>query len=136
MEKNQPAKIRGKIHLQDELNLIIPQPSKEPPDKSLILTSFFNVPYATRSISEQLDVYIPTSDEKPFPVFFWMHGGGWSFCDKQEDGPVCSLPEKCRIANTATYVRSNCPPFFIIHGKADIAVHYTQALFLQKDQGR
>ncbi|MBL8958731.1 MAG: alpha/beta hydrolase [Gemmatimonadetes bacterium] len=42
-----------------------------------------NVPYATRSASQKLDIHLPTTGAKPYPVVLWIHGGGWSSGDKQ-----------------------------------------------------
>ncbi len=35
------------------------------------------IKYATRSPSELLDLYVPTTGKGPFPVVLWIHGGGW-----------------------------------------------------------
>ena len=40
-----------------------------------------NVPYATDSERQVLDVYAP-ADAKNLPVVFWIHGGGWQSGDK------------------------------------------------------
>jgi acetyl esterase/lipase len=61
-----------------------------PPPHGLVLTpslevtpsALTNLPYATRSAAQKLDIYLPTSGVKPYPVVVWVHGGGWSTGDK------------------------------------------------------
>lgn len=45
-------------------------------------------------------------------------------------GNIREMPDKCREASPLTYVTVNTPPFFIIHGKADVAVPYLQSVEL------
>lgn len=40
-------------------------------------TKFVDQAYATRSSAQKLDLYLPTTGTKPFPVVLWIHGGGW-----------------------------------------------------------
>jgi acetyl esterase/lipase len=36
--------------------------------------------------SQKLDIYLPTTGTKPYPVVVWVHGGGWSGGDKNSAG--------------------------------------------------
>lgn len=36
-----------------------------------------NISYASRSPSQKLDIHLPTTGKKPYPVVIWVHGGGW-----------------------------------------------------------
>lgn len=40
------------------------------------VTSHLNIPYGTESPQQALDIYVPKG-EGPFPVFVFVHGGGW-----------------------------------------------------------
>lgn len=41
-----------------------------------------DIAYATRSPAEKLDLHLPSSGTKPYPVVIWIHGGGWYTGDK------------------------------------------------------
>lgn len=67
--------------------------SKLPAGSSHIL----HVPYVARNqtearphASQTLDVYAPPG-EGPFPLIFWIHGGGWHSGDKLESGVHLAL---------------------------------------------
>ncbi|MCX6138716.1 MAG: alpha/beta hydrolase [Ignavibacteriales bacterium] len=42
---------------------------------------FRDIPYATISKAQKLDMYVPEGNG-PFPVVIWIHGGGWERWDK------------------------------------------------------
>jgi acetyl esterase/lipase len=44
--------------------------------------------------------------------------------------PVLTVPEKARAANPVTYVRTDAPPFLIMHGLADNTVAHGQSVLL------
>ena len=46
------------------------------------------------------------------------------------------IPDKARAASPLTYVRADAPPFYIIHGKADVAVPYLQSVELADALGK
>lgn len=43
-------------------------------------------------------------------------------------GQLTECPEKCRAINPATYITSDCPPFYLQHGTADHLVPYLQSV--------
>lgn len=43
-----------------------------------------DVPYAGRSPSEKLDIYLPDEGDGPFPVIVSLHGGAFMGCDKAD----------------------------------------------------
>lgn len=43
-------------------------------------------------------------------------------------GRLSEFPERCRVINPATYITSDCPPFYIQHGKKDHVVPYLQSV--------
>jgi len=45
-------------------------------------------------------------------------------------GMLDENPEKCRSANPMTYIKKDNPPFYIQHGKTDVAVPYLQSVNL------
>lgn len=47
-------------------------------------------------------------------------------------GPIQELPERCALANPATYIQNNNPPFLIIHGDKDPLVPYCQSDYLHQ----
>ncbi len=53
-----------------------------PADTSFITRKFLDVPYATVSNSQRLDVYLPETGSGPFPVIVSIHGGAFMGCDK------------------------------------------------------
>ncbi|MGQ0647650.1 MAG: alpha/beta hydrolase fold domain-containing protein [Gemmatimonadaceae bacterium] len=46
------------------------------------VSAITNIAYATRSPTQKLDLYLPTSGPKPYPVVLWLHAGGWHSGDK------------------------------------------------------
>ena len=40
-----------------------------------------DIPYASLSVSQKLDIYIP-ADSGVYPAVLWVHGGGWDLWDK------------------------------------------------------
>jgi acetyl esterase/lipase len=48
--------------------------------------SYKDVPYASLSPAQKLDIYLPENSRGPYPVVIWIHGGGWSGGDKAGDG--------------------------------------------------
>lgn len=50
--------------------------------KSLDITIIRDVPYATQSDAQKLDIYMLYKRDKPCPVIMWMHPGGFHEGDK------------------------------------------------------
>jgi acetyl esterase/lipase len=82
--------------------IIIPLP---PADVSHILRKWLDLPYASLSPAQKLDVYLPDDGEGPFPVILFIHGGGFALGDKR-DIPVL------------TYLKG------LEHGYAVVSVNY------------
>jgi acetyl esterase/lipase len=55
-----------------------------PADTSHIRRRFLNIPYASLSPAQQLDIYLPDQGEGPFPVIVAIHGGAFMGCDKAD----------------------------------------------------
>jgi acetyl esterase/lipase len=55
-----------------------------PADVSDIHRKWLDIPYAGLSPAQQLDIYLPAEGNHPFPVFLYIHGGGFSFGDKRD----------------------------------------------------
>lgn len=49
---------------------------------SYIKQKWLNVPYATASETEKMDIYLPNNGSGPFPVIVSLHGGGFALGDK------------------------------------------------------
>jgi acetyl esterase/lipase len=45
---------------------------------------YLDIPYARRSMSQMLDIYLPDEGEGPFPVILSIHGGAFMGCDKSD----------------------------------------------------
>jgi acetyl esterase/lipase len=58
------------------------QGGMQAPDTSNIHHKWLNIPYATQSSSQQLDIYLPNEGEGPFPVIVSIHGGAFMMGDK------------------------------------------------------
>lgn len=53
-------------------------------DVSFVARKFLDVPYASISPSQKLDIYLPEQGEGPFPVLMVIHGGGFMIGDKRD----------------------------------------------------
>ena len=51
-------------------------------DTSQIRRKWLDLPYATQSPAQKLDLYLPNEGDDPFPVIATFHGGAWMFGDK------------------------------------------------------
>jgi acetyl esterase/lipase len=51
-------------------------------DTSHIRRKFLDIPYASLSPAQKLDIYLPESGAGPFPVIVSIHGGAFMGCDK------------------------------------------------------
>jgi len=58
----------------------------EPPlaNTDHIERKFLDIPYADRSPSQKLDIYLPDEGNGPFPVIVSIHGGAFLGCDKAD----------------------------------------------------
>ena len=52
-------------------------------DVSNIKNKFLDIPYATLSEAQKLDIYLPDEGEGPFPVIIHIHGGAFLAGDKR-----------------------------------------------------
>ncbi len=53
-------------------------------DVSFVARKFLDVPYASISPSQKLDIYLPEQGKGPFPVLLVIHGGGFMIGDKRD----------------------------------------------------
>lgn len=54
-------------------------------DISWVKRKYLDIPYASESPNQTLDIYLPEEGEGPFPVLFHIHGGGFGLGDKRDD---------------------------------------------------
>lgn len=52
-------------------------------DVSHIRRKWLDLPYASLSPSQKLDIYLPDEGDGPFPILLYIHGGGFAFEDKR-----------------------------------------------------
>jgi len=64
-----------------------PPPGWKPPmaDISWVKRKYLDVPYATESKAQCMDIYLPEEGEGPFPALIHIHGGGFAIGDKRDD---------------------------------------------------
>ena len=53
-------------------------------DVSSILRKWLDLPYADRSLSQKLDLFLPDEGDGPFPVLLHIHGGAFATGDKRD----------------------------------------------------
>jgi acetyl esterase/lipase len=53
-------------------------------DPSLFKRKWLDVPYASQSPTQKLDIYLPDEGEGPFPVVVAIHGGAWALGNKRD----------------------------------------------------
>ena len=53
-------------------------------DVSGVKRKWLNLPYASQSPSQVLDIYLPDEGEGPFPTYIFIHGGAFIAGDKQD----------------------------------------------------
>ncbi|HDG9792415.1 TPA: alpha/beta hydrolase [Raoultella planticola] len=74
---------------------------------------WLDIPYATQSNAQKLDIYLPGEGKAPYPVIIAIHGGGFIFGDKgtsEVDAPMTGLKRgyavvsiNYRLAGEATF---------------------------------
>ena len=52
-------------------------------DVSHIRRKWLDLPYASLSPAQKLDIYLPDEGDGPFPILLYIHGGGFAFEDKR-----------------------------------------------------
>jgi acetyl esterase/lipase len=63
----------------DEASIHIP-----PADVAHIRRKWLDLPYASLSPAQNLDIYLPEKGDGPFPVILHIHGGGFAIGDKRD----------------------------------------------------
>jgi len=53
-------------------------------DVSFVKRKYLDVPYASISPAQKLDLFLPAEGEGPFPVLVQIHGGGFEMGDKRD----------------------------------------------------
>ncbi|WP_282153333.1 alpha/beta hydrolase [Ruegeria atlantica] len=54
-------------------------------DVSWVKNKWLDIPYASQSEAQKLDIYLPEEGGGPFPVILGIHGGAFAFGDKTDD---------------------------------------------------
>jgi len=67
------------------------QDEPPPADTDHVKKKFLDIPYASLSQAQKLDIYLPDEGEGPFPVIVWIHGGAFMGCDKANLQVLSSL---------------------------------------------
>lgn len=63
----------------------VPLPVRPDADSSFINNKIYDIPYASVSSAQKLDLYYPNDGEGPFPTIVYFHGGGFFMRDKTDD---------------------------------------------------
>jgi len=105
-------------------------------DISNIKRKWLDIPYADKSNSQKLDIYLPDEGDGPFPVIATIHGGAWMSGDKRDNSSLHFLDAlkrgyavacinyrlsdeayfPCQIHDCKTairYLRTNAPEFHL-----------------------
>ena len=79
-------------NLDGSLRFDAPEGAGDPPafevkmaDISWVKRKFLDIPYASQSSAQRLDLYLPDEGDGPFPVVVHIHGGGFGMGDKRDD---------------------------------------------------
>jgi len=48
--------------------------------------------YASQSEAQRLDLYVPSTGTRPYPLIVVVHGGGWTTGDKRGELPLSAVP--------------------------------------------
>lgn len=64
---------------------------------------YLDIPYATLSPLQKLDIYLPDEGDDPFPVIVSIHGGAFMGCDKS-DMQVLPMLEGLKRGHTVVAV--------------------------------
>jgi len=74
---------------------IMPAGTRSSVDTSWIQTKYLDVPYASLSAAQKLDLYLPTEGAGPFPLIIEIHGGGFVTGSKSSQiGPMLAAVKK------------------------------------------
>ena len=57
---------------------------KETEDDEMMVREYRDLKYDTMSESQTLDLFLPKTGEGPYPLVFFIHGGGWYSGDKTD----------------------------------------------------
>ena len=78
--------------LDGSLRFDAPEGAGDPPafevkmaDINWVKRKFLDIPYASQSSAQRLDLYLPDEGDGPFPVVVHIHGGGFGMGDKRDD---------------------------------------------------
>jgi len=65
-----------------------------------------------RKKNHLLDLYLPTSAQKPFPLIIWMHGGAWvSLSNDKSNAPIAKFVQAGYAVASINYTLANDAPF-------------------------
>ena len=67
----------------DEVSIKAPPFDAPIADVSHIRCKWLDLPYASLSLTQKLDIYLPDEGDGPFPVILYIHGGGFASEDKR-----------------------------------------------------
>lgn len=84
---------------------------RRPTKFDALKTKWYDLPYASVSERNKLDIYLPDKGGGPFPAIIWVHGGGWSHGDKRNVGGNILWSENDFAVIKINYRRSVEAPF-------------------------
>ncbi|MCD8363793.1 MAG: alpha/beta hydrolase [Lachnospiraceae bacterium] len=78
-------KLEGSLRFDAPAEGEVPAMEMKIADISWVRRKYLDVPYASQSYAQRLDLYLPEEGDGPFPLVVHLHGGGFGMGDKRDD---------------------------------------------------
>ncbi|MEN6595270.1 MAG: alpha/beta hydrolase [Clostridiaceae bacterium] len=100
-----------------------------PADTSGIRRQYLNLTYATDSISQKLDLYLPDSEASAYPLIVFFHGGAFTFGAKDDNQlvPILRSIDRGYAVASVEYRKSPEARFPAMVYDAKAAIRYLRA---------
>jgi acetyl esterase/lipase len=89
-----------------------------------------DVPYASLSDAQRLDLYAPATGNPPYPLLVIIHGGGWTAGDKRGELPSAAIPGLLDLGYAVASVNYRLAPEWVFPAQlldVKAAIRYLRA---------